>query len=188
MRLRLILSLVIPVLLLANEALAAGYVQPGPRLLESAFYEASGSASITLGSPLEEVRNVFGILPDEQDGDCFCMNDAGETIDGTAKTLRYSGLEVVLERRDGSPDYETTRIVVTGPNRWMTPGLVVGMTKADVKTLLGKPDTVGRDWESGNKNVHYFFDSGRSALTVTTAKGRVIRIEMHTRECKRSAD
>lgn len=168
MKPRPVLSVAIAVLLLSNGALTARESPPSPRLLGSAFYDA-GSPSIALRSPLEQIWSVFGLPTDELGGD-------------DAKILRYPGLELMLERPTGSLDFTISRIEVTGANRWTTPGLAVGMAKSDVKTLLGKPDIIGRDWATGNMNWHYLFDSGQSALAVTFVKGLVGRIELHTRE------
>ena len=146
----------IPAIVVAISASLAA-VQPAPRLLGSAFYDSS-SPGISLGSSLQEVRDLFGTLPDENDGHSWAIDGNGVESTGDAKLLNYQGFMVTLERPTGSDDYTTIGISVTEPNHWVTPGLAVGMRGRVLRALLGEPELTAIDGGSGGKIWHYSID------------------------------
>ena len=157
-------------------------VRPAPRLIRSAYYDASSTASIAVGSSLDQVRQVLGVLPDENDSTCFYIDSTGARLDGLAKTLRYPGFTVSLEQLPGSSEYMTTHIDVRAPNLWVTPGLAVGMSAKSLRKLVGKPELSAVDGGSGDRILHYSFNSTRGDLRIHLAHGIITIIELGSRE------
>jgi hypothetical protein len=169
------------VILISSSLASIAFAEvPAPRLIRSDFYDPEATASIGAGSFLQEVRLVFGQLPDESDGSCFCMDGSGASVDGIAKMLFYPGFDVTLEKYPGSSDYVTTRIGIRAQNLWVTPGLAVGVSVNSLKALLGKPDLVGVDGSSGERIQHYSFVP-EGDLRVHVAHGVVSLIEIYSR-------
>lgn len=151
--------------------------RPAPRLIRAASFDSAATGGITVGSSVQDVRNLFGRLHDESDGTCFSWDGSGAIVDGVAKQLDYPGFTVHLAQYPGDPDYTTTLIAIHGPNLWVTPGLTVGMSAKSLKSLLGKPDAVGVDGSSGDRIQHYTF-SPPGDLRVHLTKGIVSEIEI----------
>ena len=150
---------------------APAEVGQAPRLIRSDFYDPSTTASITLGSTLEQVRQAFGLLPHEL-----------VSSDSTEMLLNYSGFTVRLEQFPGSSEFRTVSIELGAPGVWFTPGLAVGMSAKSLKLLLGRPDLTAVDAGSGEKILHYSISSPPADLRIQLWHGKVVNIRLLDRD------
>ncbi len=102
---------------------------------------------------------------------------------GDLLTLYYPGVTVELCKPEGSPpaipaamEFHVVTLRVSD-RRWVvSPGIHVGMTRSEIQTILGTPDST--ESTNGAEELRFSPFSGDAFAVVTLKNGVVVEIEM----------
>jgi len=152
-------------LLLAVSAVDVAALNPSPSV-----------KGVSLGSAKSKVVKVFGRPIKSK------TRVDKEMGQGALLFLTYPGLDVELSRankktvRRSSKGLYVSRLLVTG-NQWVvSPGVQVGMTRQNVFDVLGAPTSAGS--AGGSEVLHYSLFDFDASFQVTLNDGVVVEIVM----------
>jgi hypothetical protein len=124
---------------------------------------------VGLGTDLGKVQRQLGTAPhswfEPHGDDVMGMGDS--------KTLEYGGLHLGLCRPGESRDFHVWEIIVTEPRWDLSPGVRIGMTRAETTALLGQPEAGGIEIDGDVTKLFYTLENGSNWLWVAIRDDKV---------------
>jgi len=145
-------------------------------VLQSAAASVRKDPSLTLrgvglGSSPVEIVKAFGKPPVEHRSAADLESGMGQLME-----LVYDGLKFDLCKPQGQTEFHVWRLIVTGPDWLLEPGIKVGMSRDEARRVLGAPSSASKQKETGRETLHYMFSAFDGWYWVSVAKGTVVEI------------